>query len=249
MNFTRIFSLLSRAQVQFLNALLCGAAQRSRALSPFLLGMATKRFRRTPRRVLQPLCCWLFWGDEVKPTAPRQAASWKPGVCGARAVNLQAWRVPSLSCEPLPCDCGLCRSKAEGLGGLPPSHPLAFPPGTRVCGVGWLAAGSSAWGWGRKHRQGGQESEHLKKKGREKRERLKMRRLCCKHWAKSWAWGRRVRLGREVGWVLGLQAEVCSGGSWRGVAGGQFPLLLQFPVKLEMATSSGRQRCHEAVGW
>lgn len=46
-------------------------------------------------------CCRrMFWGDEVKLTAPQQAASWEPGIWGARAVNLQAGRDPFQSCKP-----------------------------------------------------------------------------------------------------------------------------------------------------
>lgn len=45
-NLTRTLLLLSRAQVGFLNALLSGAAQSSQALSPFLVGLATKRSHR-----------------------------------------------------------------------------------------------------------------------------------------------------------------------------------------------------------
>lgn len=138
MNFTRIFSLLSRARVRLLNALLSGAAQGSHALSPFLLGMATKRFHRTPRRVLQPLRCRVFWGDEVQPTAPRQAASWGPGGRGAGAVNLEG-SVAELRGSCATAGCAGVKQRGRGAR-PPPSCPSCLPSRDLTCRVGGLGA-------------------------------------------------------------------------------------------------------------
>lgn len=120
MNFTRIFSPLSRAQVQLLNAPLSYAAQRSHALPPCLLGKATKRFPCTLPAVAVPRAlCW----------APWQAASWAlvRGRCPAAPRGSLSWVGEEAEAER-------ARKRAQGRAGMRPGS----------CELGWGGGGSGA---------------------------------------------------------------------------------------------------------
>lgn len=120
MNFTRIFSPLSRAQVQLLNAPLSYAAQRSHALPPCLLGKATKRFPCALPAVAVPrVLCW----------APWQAASW---------ALVRGWHPAaprgSLSWVGEEAEAERARKRAQGRAGMRPGS----------CELGWGGGGSGA---------------------------------------------------------------------------------------------------------
>lgn len=170
MNFTRIFSLLSRAQVQLLNAPLSYAAQRRHALPPCLLGKATKRFPRAPASSSGAP------GAALGPVAGGEAGA------GAAGQGLPARRVGP---QPL-LRRRRGREGAEGSGTGPFCPPLG-PCGVSACRVrGWCPAAprgsrSGLGGRGSKGREG--KGVSAERKG--KRRGLKGVGLCCRSWGEA----------------------------------------------------------------
>lgn len=169
-NSTRTLSLLSRAQVGFLNALLSGAAQSSHALSPFLVGLATKRSHRAV--VGAPAA-----GGMRSNPRPHSSCQLETGCLWSRGSKSAAWRDLCLRCQP---PVQLCRGD-RGPGG-PVPHPALCPQQGAVSAVGWLAVGLRG---------------ERRERGDRTRGWLWVRSLCCS--LRNWNWPQQWQAGVSRG--------------------------------------------------
>lgn len=133
-SFTRIFSLLSRAQVQFLNALLSGTAQEESRSPPVPSRNGKKHASAAPPRRVLLLPCVLGAGGGRRrgqtgsPTTGCQPGTGRLWSRGSESAGVEA-SVPERRASPATADCAGVKLRDQGT--CPPSVPLPCHRGHR----------------------------------------------------------------------------------------------------------------------